>query len=148
VNCTTGNNVPSGPLPLIYNVDDIVNVSISVPTPPTSGLSTNVPASQLNGFINGTAVGLVCLVPPGVNENAWPYGGGGVNAAIPGAPTSTTSGGPSGTSGTAVNTSGTSSSPSGSTPASAGQLGVEMNLHSSLVLGTVIVGVIMGILVL
>jgi hypothetical protein len=116
---------------------------MSVPEPATSGLWSNVPLSDMSAFINGTALGLVCTVPPSTSDNAWPYGGGGVNAALGGASsgttTSTGSARPSGTSGSTP--SGSASSETKSSGASAGYT----SGHASLLFGVIVtLGAVLG----
>ncbi|WVQ96238.1 hypothetical protein IAU59_003342 [Kwoniella sp. CBS 9459] len=87
-NCTKGDETPHPPVPLLMEPSSITNLTLSVPSD-----------SEFQ-FVNGTALGLTCLMPPSNTENAWPYGDG-FNAGTSGSSsddggTSTSSGGGSG----------------------------------------------------
>jgi hypothetical protein len=138
VNCTTGALLPDGPVPLLYNLDDLTNVSISVPTP-SSGVWTNIGTSSLDAFVNGTAVGLICFTPPDRSANAWPYGGGGVNAAVGGATTTTSSGGGSMTS---AAVSGSASSKQAAGAGGSAIVDMKVLVTAGLVLSGVVVGAV------
>ncbi|OCF37017.1 hypothetical protein I316_00921 [Kwoniella heveanensis BCC8398] len=87
-NCTTGSETPHPPVPLLMEPSSITNLTLSVPSD-----------SEFQ-FVNGTALGLTCLMPPGQTENAWPYGDGfnaggsdvGSSASTSSAPSSTGTG--------------------------------------------------------
>ncbi|WVQ83024.1 hypothetical protein IAT38_005162 [Cryptococcus sp. DSM 104549] len=68
-NCTTGDKTPNPTVPLLAEPSSLTNATITVPD------------SSPYQFVNGTAIGLTCMVPPAASENAWPYGGGLVNSA-------------------------------------------------------------------
>jgi hypothetical protein len=63
-----------------------------MPSFQSSPLSTTLTAANFQ-IVNGTALGLTCFLPPGTDQFAYPYGGGGVNAATSG----TSSGNPAAT---------------------------------------------------
>lgn len=67
-NCTTGNKTPHPSDPLLEELSTLQNTTISVP------------ASSPFQFVNGTAIGLTCFVPPESTSYSWPYGDGQVNS--------------------------------------------------------------------
>lgn len=67
-NCTTGNKTPHPSDPLLEESSTLQNTTISVP------------ASSPFQFVNGTAIGLTCFVPPESTSYSWPYGDGQVNS--------------------------------------------------------------------
>lgn len=67
-NCTTGNKTPHPSDPLLEEESTLQNTTISVP------------ASSPFQFVNGTAIGLTCFVPPESASYSWPYGDGQVNS--------------------------------------------------------------------
>lgn len=66
-NCTQWDRTPNPPVPLLRE----------------PGTLTNVEITRRNQYEwhDGRVQGLTCFVPPPADEWAWPYGGGGVNAA-------------------------------------------------------------------
>ncbi|GFZ45090.1 hypothetical protein JCM24511_02816 [Saitozyma sp. JCM 24511] len=93
-NCTTGSSTPHDPVSVLLEPDTVSDSTISMPSFQSSPLSTTLTASNFQ-IVNGTALGLTCFLPPGTDQFAYPYGGGGVNAA---SSTSTSSGDPAATS--------------------------------------------------
>ncbi|KIR42915.1 hypothetical protein I307_05080 [Cryptococcus deuterogattii 99/473] len=67
-NCTTGDKTPHPSDPLLEEESTLQNTTISVP------------ASSPFQFVNGTAIGLTCFVPPESASYSWPYGDGQVNS--------------------------------------------------------------------
>ncbi|WVF68703.1 hypothetical protein IAT40_003475 [Kwoniella sp. CBS 6097] len=129
VNCTKGDETPHPSVPLLMEPSSITNLTLSVPS------------DSEYQFVNGTALGLTCLMPPSNTENAWPYGDGfnaGTNSGEGKDNSSSTSGGSSG-------------SGSGSGSGSSGS-GDSSNKDSSAMgfttpaLGTVGSGVVVGLL--
>jgi len=76
-NCTTGALTPHPPTALLFERPTLTNVTINLATVPSTIATLH---NDTTGFVNGTANGLTCLLPPSSNFVGWPYGGGGINS--------------------------------------------------------------------
>ncbi|WVW84802.1 hypothetical protein I302_106837 [Kwoniella bestiolae CBS 10118] len=119
-NCTTESKTPHEPVPLLLEPSSITNLNLTLPQ--------NSPYQ----FINGTALGLTCFMPPGNTENAWPYGGG-FNSG--GTPTSDEGGTSTGTGGSSTSS---PASSQGSSAASRSRSVASIGMGLSAVLGLII----------
>ena len=64
----------------------LTNVTLTLPSPPSSDNSNTGTIPNIDTFVNGTSAGLTCFIHPGTDFVGWPYGNGGLNAV----PTTTT----------------------------------------------------------
>lgn len=137
-NCTDGDQTPHPPVALLYEQPGLTNVTIDLATIPQAIAQLH---NDTTAFINGTANGLTCLLPPSADTLAWPYGGGQVNSG----PTTSQDGGPSSTAGGGTS----SSSPASSTPGAAGRRASLVNAPVAVALScTLFFGVAGGIVLL
>jgi hypothetical protein len=58
----------------------LTNVTLTLPSPPSSDNSNTGNIPNITTFVNGTSAGLTCFIHPDTNFVGWPYGGGGFNA--------------------------------------------------------------------
>jgi hypothetical protein len=58
----------------------LTNVTLTLPSPPSSDNSNTGSIPNITTFVNGTSAGLTCFIHPDTNFVGWPYGGGGFNA--------------------------------------------------------------------
>ncbi|WWC88500.1 uncharacterized protein L201_003411 [Kwoniella dendrophila CBS 6074] len=63
-NCTSSSKTPHEPTALLLEPSSIENLDLTLPSD-----------SKFN-FVNGTALGLTCFMPPAKDQNSWPYGDG------------------------------------------------------------------------
>nr|ODN85402.1 hypothetical protein L203_05018 [Cryptococcus depauperatus CBS 7841] len=124
-NCTTGSKTPHPPVPLLAEPVSLINTTLSVPSD-----------SPYN-FVDGTAFGLTCFMPPNATINAWPYGGGQINSAQ-----GVNGQDPSGTSTNAAQTSAATATPTKKKSAQ----GRRAEAPVSRGLATVVMGAAMGFL--
>ncbi|WVQ65666.1 uncharacterized protein L199_003844 [Kwoniella botswanensis] len=121
-NCTTETETPHEPVPLLLEPTSVTNLNLTLP-----------PDSPYQ-FVNGTALGLTCFMPPANDQNAWPYGDG-FN------------------SGPSVTSDGGATSASTSSPASSGSSGSgqssdafrSIQISGKVILGGTILGLLVGL---
>ncbi|WWC62702.1 uncharacterized protein I303_105299 [Kwoniella dejecticola CBS 10117] len=126
-NCTTEAKTPHQPVPLLLEPDSVQDLNLTLP-----------PDSEFQ-FVNGTALGLTCFMPP-TSGDFWPYGEGFNSVPSPTDPESTspTSGGGAGN--------GASSSPATTSSPSSGATS-PISSSQGWILGSVL-GLLSGTLIL
>ena len=61
----------------MFEQPTLTNVTIDLGTVPSAISAMH---NETTAFVNGTADGLICMIPPSTSFVGWPYGGGGVNS--------------------------------------------------------------------